>query len=422
MTERLYQKDPYLVEFEAIVLSCEKDEKRDDSWKIVLDRSAFFPEGGGQPADTGLLFYKTAGINPGAEPDPEGTCLSCRLGSEARSVEVSDAHERGKDIVLTCNDQIPAGGSVKGRINWTRRFEHMQNHSGEHIVSGLIHRRFGYNNVGFHMAEELMTIDLDGRMTEADMREIEEKANRIVWKNVEIRTDYYTEEEAEKIEFRSKKELHGTISVVTIPGADVCACCGTHVRRTGEIGPIRLFSIHNFKNGVRIEMACGSWALKFMTAVLEQNHRISGLLSAKPLETADAVERLLAESRSKEEKITEMNFRKIRELAEEAKAGENVLVFADTFRPQLLQRLTDSLMEATEGGLCAAFSENGKGGFHYAIGQRGGNLKELVSEMNAKLDGKGGGKPFFMQGNLTASKEEIRTFLKSRSGFSEMEV
>lgn len=422
MTEKLFQKEPYLQEFDASVLSCRKDEKKEGVWEIILDRSAFYPEGGGQPADTGLLFYKVAGINPGARPDADGSCLACQIGSEARIVEVRDAHERGGDIVLTCNDQIPVGGAVRGRISWSRRFDHMQNHSGEHIVSGLIHRRFGYNNVGFHMAEGLMTIDLDGKMTEADMREIEEKANRIVWKNVEIRTDYYTEEEAESLEFRSKKELHGTISVVTIPGADVCACCGTHVRRTGEIGLIRLFSIRNFKNGVRIEMACGSWALKVMTKVLEQNHRISNLLSAKPLETADAVERLIEENHSKEARITEMNFRTIRELADQAETGENVLVFADSFKPQLLHRLTDSLMEMTDGGVCAAFSVNGKGGFHYAIGQKNGNLKEAVKKLNEDLRGKGGGKPFFMQGNVTASADEIEAFFQKKADFHKIKV
>lgn len=422
MTEKLYQKDPYLQEFEAIVISCRKDEKRDGIWKIILDRSAFYPEGGGQPADTGFLFYKVAGVNPGARPDPDGTCLACQMGSQARIVEVSDVHEKGGDVVLTCNEEIPEGGAVKGKINWTRRFDHMQNHSGEHIVSGLIHRRFGYSNVGFHMGDGLMTIDLDGKMTEADMREIEEKANRIVWKNVEIRTDYYTEEEAEHVEFRSKKELHGTISVVTIPGADVCACCGTHVRRTGEIGLIRLFSMRNFKDGVRIEMACGAWALRLMTGVLEQNHKISNLLSAKPLETAAAVERLLEENRTREARITEMNFGRIRALAEGVKKGESVLAFAKDFNPQLLQRLTDSLMQAAHGGICAAFSDNGKGGFHYAIGQKDGNLRDLVREMNQTLDGKGGGKPFFMQGNTVASREQITEFFRIRADFRILEL
>ena len=225
MTERLYEADVYMREFQARVLS---SEKRGETYEVILDQTAFYPEGGGQSGDRGTLSF---GMGSGKAE---------RLG--ASSVQVLDTRERGEDIVLVCDGQVPQGAEVTGVLNWQYRFDRMQNHSGEHIVSGLIHRKYGCNNVGFHMSEDRMTIDLDGEITREGLREIEEEANAIVWQNQEISTAVYTEAEAEKVDFRSKKELHGAIRVVTIPGADVCACCGTHVKHTGEIGSIRLIA------------------------------------------------------------------------------------------------------------------------------------------------------------------------------------
>jgi alanyl-tRNA synthetase len=289
----------------------------------------------------------------------------------------------------------------------------MQNHTGEHIVSGLIHERFGYENVGFHMSSDRMTIDLSGALTEEEIREIERRANEIVWSDVPVYTDLYTEEEAENVEFRSKKELHGTIRVVRIPGADVCACCGTHVLRTGEIGSIRIISHVRFKGGVRMELMCGRWAYNYMTGIFIQNHEVSMALSAKMNETGSAAQKLLQEDAALKFRITQLLYSVIDRKARELRGTGDVLLFAEDFSPLLVQKLTAKVMEEC-GGSCFSFSGTDDAGYRYAAGESGGDLKELVRKMNQELNGRGGGKPFFLQGSVSASREAIENFLSGK--------
>lgn len=401
MTEKLYYEDAYRKEFDAHVIRCVP---RGDAFAVVLDRSAFFPEGGGQSGDRGVLVMT----------DREG----CAQEGTA-PVQVMDAQEDGEDILLICSAPVEEGASVHGKLDWQYRFDRMQNHSGEHIVSGLIHSRFGYNNVGFHMSSDRMTIDLDGEITEEELRQIEEAANAVVWDDREIRTDVYTEEEAGHIEFRSKKELHGQIRVVTIEGADVCACCGTHTARTGEIGTIRILSHERFRGGVRVEMMCGRWAYLYMSRIFLQNHEVSTLLSSRMHETAAAVKKLMDDDAQLKTRLIGMQYQMIDRQAEELKGCGPVLIFAEDLTPVLVQKLTARVMEQAEGPVFS-FSGNDSEGYKYAAGMEGGDLKELIREMNAQLAGRGGGKPFFLQGSLSASGEEIGSFLSGR--FADLKV
>ncbi len=390
MTQKLYYEDVYLKEFDAVVTGCEEKNGR---FFAVLNRSAFYPEGGGQSGDRGILVRQ-----------------------DQSRVEVLDTHEKGEEIVLTCSGPVSAGEKVHGILDWEFRFDRMQNHSGEHIVSGLIHERYGCNNVGFHMSLDRMTIDLDGEIPEEGLREIERRANEIVWENVPIWTDTYTQEEAAKIAYRSKKDLEGSIRVVSIPGADVCACCGTHVAQTGEIGLIKLLSHERFKGGVRMEMMCGRWAYQYIDRICRQNHEVSVHLSSPMEETGGAAKRLVEENRQLKGRLIEQLYQRIDQKAEELAGAGDILLFVPGGDSVAAQKLTAKVME-TCGGAVFSFAGSDQDGYKYAAGLLNGDLKALIREMNAALNGRGGGKPFFQQGSVTASGEQIEAFLRERYPF-----
>lgn len=390
MTQKLYYEDVYLKEFDAVVTGCEEKNGR---FFAVLNRSAFYPEGGGQSGDRGILVRQ-----------------------DQSRVEVLDTHEKGEEIVLTCSGPVSAGEKVHGILDWEFRFDRMQNHSGEHIVSGLIHERYGCNNVGFHMSLDRMTIDLDGEIPEEGLREIERRANEIVWANVPIRTDTYTQEEAAQIAYRSKKDLEGSIRVVSIPGADVCACCGTHVAQTGEIGLIKLLSHERFKGGVRMEMMCGRWAYQYIDRICRQNHEVSVHLSSPMEETGGAAKRLVEENRQLKGRLIEQLYQRIDQKAEELAGAGDILLFVPGGDSVAAQKLTAKVME-TCGGAVFSFAGSDQDGYKYAAGLLNGDLKALIREMNTALNGRGGGKPFFQQGSVTASGEQIEAFLRERYPF-----
>ena len=385
MTEKLYYADAYLTTFTARVVSCRKGAR---GWETVLDRTAFYPEGGGQAGDTGILG----------------------------GVQVTDTRERDGEIVHCCDGELPEGSEVSGEIDWARRFDLMQQHSGEHIVSGLIHRRFGFNNVGFHMGSAVTAIDFDGIVTAEELSEIERQANETVWADVPVDASFPPPEELERIEYRSKKELTGAVRIVAIPGADVCACCGTHVARTGEIGPIRFLSCQKLRGGVRVELVCGVRAYDYTAAVMEQNRRVSNLLSAKPLETAEAVYRLQADHQDVSYRLVGLENRLFALRAETLSGAgcQQTLLFEPDLTPDALRRLCDAVMKR-RGGLCAAFSGEDDTGYKYAVGQTGGDVRALIKEMNAALHGRGGGKPSFAQGSVDASRAEIEAFFHTFS-------
>lgn len=390
MTQKLYYEDVYLKEFDAVVTGCEEKNGR---FFAVLNRSAFYPEGGGQSGDRGILVRQ-----------------------DQSRVEVLDTHEKGEEIVLTCSGPVSAGEKVHGILDWEFRFDRMQNHSGEHIVSGLIHERYGCNNVGFHMSLDRMTIDLDGEIPEEGLREIERRANEIVWENVPIWTDTYTQEEAAKIAYRSKKDLEGSIRVVSIPGADVCACCGTHVAQTGEIGLIKLLSHERFKGGVRMEMMCGRWAYQYIDRICRQNHEVSVHLSSPMEETGGAAKRLVEENRQLKGRLIEQLYQRIDQKAEELAGAGDILLFVPGGDSVAAQKLTAKVMETCRGAVFS-FAGSDQDGYKYAAGLLNGDLKALIREMNAALNGRGGGKPFFQQGSVTASGEQIEAFLRERYPF-----
>ena len=302
---------------------------------------------------------------------------------------------------------------VIGKINWGRRFDLMQQHSGEHIVSGLVHEAFGYDNVGFHMGSDVITIDFSGMLDEEQMAEIETKANQIIWENQKVEIFYPTEEELKNLDYRSKKELSGWVRIVRFPGADTCACCGTHVARTGEIGMVKLLSVVKFREGVRMEMLSGKRVLDYLNMVNEQNRQISVKLSAKMDKTASAVARLQDENFVLKGRVHALEEEFIVGEAAKWKEKENVLLFQEGMEAGSVQKLTDAILQVCKGR-CAVFSRNADGSYKYAMGEKDGDLRQFTKEMNAVLNGRGGGKPFFVQGSVQASEKEIRAFFENK--------
>lgn len=378
--EKLYEAQPYLTHFSAVVQSCTQGKK---GWDICLDQTAFYPEGGGQPYDTGTLG----------------------------GLKVLEVHQREGHVVHTCQAPLEVGSQVEGSIDWPRRFDLMQHHSGEHIVSGIAHRRFGCDNVGFHMGNDVITIDLNVELTAEQVAQLEVEANQYIWEDHPIAITYPTPEELEHLDYRSKKALTGQVRIVSFPGADTCACCGTHVSSSGQVGLVKLLSCQKFREGVRIELVCGKRALDYLSQVWEQNHQVSNLLSAKTMQTGAAVRRLLEENAALKSRILTMEERQFADLAQRYTGAGDVVVFEPGLSPDSLRRLCGAVQTAC-GGRCACFSGEDGSGYQYAIGQPGGNLRPLVQALNQALQGRGGGKPDFVQGSLAAKQEEIQAFFR----------
>ena len=377
-TEKLYYDDPFLTRFSARVLSCVP---AGDGFDVVLDRTAFYPEGGGQPCDTGVLG-----------------------GAAVRAV-----HLRDGAVVHRTDAPLSPGGTVEGQIDWDRRFDLMQQHSGEHVVSGLLHAAFGCDNVGFHLGAETTTIDFDRPLTGEQLLDIEGRANRWLWEDREVRVLWPAAEELSALPYRSKKELDGPVRLVEFPGADLCACCGTHVRSGGQIGLVKFLSWQRFRDGVRIELVCGGRALDHLSRCQRENDRISALLSAKPAATSGAVERLLGEGQRLKEQAARWERAWVALRARELAGAGDVLLFEEGLSPDGVRRLADGVLDLCGGG-CAVLSGDDGAGWHYAVGRHGGDVRPLVKAMNAALNGRGGGRPDFCQGSLRAPRREIEDF------------
>lgn len=376
--EPLYYQSPYVKEFEAEVIFCREGKK---GYEVALTQTGFYPEGGGQPSDTGYLG----------------------------AVRVKEVHEKDGQILHYTDEPLTPGSKVAGRVDWEERYSNMQQHSGEHIVSGLIHKYYGFDNVGFHMGKDEVTIDLSGVLTWEQLMEIEREANEIVYENLPVCVTYPSEEELQTIDYRSKKELTGQVRIVEMPKADICACCGTHVERTGEIGVIKFLSVIHYKGGVRISMLCGKKALEDYERKTDQETRISNLLSAKPDKLAEAVERLKQENSEKDIRLAELSRRYLELKAEQIEPGqERLLVFEDGLTPVQVRQFCNLLVEQGRGKTAAVCSGSDEAGYSYCIGSRENDMKQLGKALNSALNGRGGGSAQMVQGTFFASGKEIQ--------------
>lgn len=380
-THKLYYEDAHMRTFRAAVTGCVQTEK---GYEITLDATCFYPEGGGQAADTGIL----------------GTA------------RVLDTREAGEEIIHLCDSPLAVGGTVDGQIDWAARFLRMQLHSGEHIVSGILHRRYGVSNTGFHMGAERTVIDFDGVIPPEALPEIEQEANMAVWQNIPLHIWYPSQEELPTVPYRSKKALPWPVRIVEIPGFDICACCGTHVASTGEIGLIKLYSSVPFRGGSRIEMACGSQALAYLNRVLAQSTQAGHVFSVPADQVGSAAESFGAQLAAQKYRIVELQRRLFAMTAKEYAGRGNVVHFEPGLDSTGIRELADAIMQ-TCGGTAAVFSGTDGEGYGYCLASGGEDLRPLGKAMTAALGGRGGGKPGFQQGRVAASERQIRDFFSA---------
>ena len=363
------------------MLDCCEEE---NGYSVVLDRTAFFPEGGGQLADTGSLG----------------------------SARVLDVQERDGELRHYTDAPLKAGERVKGQLDTEQRLRRMQNHSGEHILSGLVHNAYGYDNVGFHMGAECMIIDFSGELSWEQLMELETRANEVVRADLPLHIWFPTEEELKTLSYRSKLELTENVRIVKIPGVDRCACCAPHVQRTGEVGVIKILDSQRHRGGQRVSVICGMDALEDYRLRQESVTEISRALSAKRDEAAPAVQRILAEQQRMKERLDALSLALVRYMAEgEEETGGNILVFDDALGEIAQRELVNLLMEKA-GGFAAVFCGSDEEGWRYIIGSRSRDLRAGAKSINALINGRGGGKPQMIQGSARAGREEIMRRLR----------
>lgn len=384
MTEKLFYENSYIQSFEAEVLACEKQE---DYYEIVLDKTAFFPEGGGQSADRGFL----------------------------NGIPVSDAREKNGIVYHITSQPIHPGTPVSGEIDFKERFSKMQQHTGEHIISGIVHRRFGWHNVGFHLGSEIVTMDFDGALNADELADIEYQANEIAFSNRKVEISYPAKEDLEKLEYRSKIEIEGQVRIVTIPGVDVCACCAPHVNYTGEIGMIKIVDAQKYKGGTRVSMLCGFRALHDYRTKERNINQISVVLSAKPDLSAEAVLRQKEELQHDKDRMIYFQGKYIEEKAGRIPDGGDghigMLLFEEDLDSGMMRKYVNLSVGKTDG-ISGCFVGDDQNGYRYVLGSETLDVRSISGEMNRDLDGKGGGKPGMVQGSVNGTKEQILNVMK----------
>lgn len=380
-TIRLYDKDAYAVEFDATVASCEKVVKEErEVYQVILDQTLFFPEEGGQSPDMG----------------------------EIDNVKVLDVQIKNNVITHTLAAPLEIGAAVHGKIDWQHRFYNMQQHSGEHIFSGIVHKRFGFNNVGFHLSDQIVTMDFDGVLSAKDVEEIECAVNEAIVQNIEIKVSFPSQEELKELEYRSKIEIEGQVRIVEVPGYDCCACCAPHVRRTGEIGLLKVMSVQNYKGGVRISVLSGFRALAAFREKI-------GIVDALTTELTCGQENLL--DNIKKQRATNQTLKsqlvnakqalmdaKIKELPEDL---PKVLLFEKDLDSNAARNAVNKLVEKYEG-LCAVFCGDDEAGYSFVAGSKTVDCKEIAATLREKLSAKCGGGSAMIQGSVSATEEQIR--------------
>ncbi len=379
-TRKLYYEDSHLRSFQAEVVSCEETEK---GFAVILSATAFYPEGGGQACDLGTLG----------------------------GAGVLDVREQGEYVIHLCDRALAVGSIVSGEIDWERRFDLMQQHSGEHMVSGVIHRRYGWHNVGFHMGSDVITIDFDGVVPAEDLPGIEAEVNAGIWANLPIRCWYPAAEELPRVGYRTKKALAWPVRIVEVPGFDKCACCGTHVQSTGEIGLVKLFTSIGCRGGSRMEMACGKRAMALLNQTYDQNRQVSQAFSAQISETGSAARRMNEALEQEKFHCAQLQKKLFAYIARGYASCGNALHFEAGLDSVRVRELADAIAEVC-GGRAAVFSGNDGAGYSFAMVIRQGDLRSFGKAMTAALNGRGGGKPIFQQGRVQADRATIEAFFR----------
>lgn len=388
-TKKLYDLDAYQEEFEAIVLSCEAI--KDDTTKayaLILDQTLFFPEEGGQSCDKGTI-------------------------NEAM---VLDVQIKNQVITHTVSTFFMPGDHVHGKIDRTHRFNNMQQHSGEHILSGLIHEKFGYDNVGFHLSDQIVTMDFNGVITKEELEQLETKANQVIVSNLPIQVSYPEKETLKTMDYRSKIEIEGAVRIVTIPGVDVCACCAPHVARTGEVGLLKVMNLQNYKGGVRISILCGFRALEAFRQKNEVFAAISALLSANQDSVLEAVTRLKESNQALSYECLSIKQARLQDkIAQIPNTQENVLVFQEGLDMIVMRDAVNHLC-TQHPGLCGVLNKKDEKEYQFVFSSKTIDVQGVLTQLKQSLAVRGGGSKVMVQGSILETLETIEDAL-SKIGY-----
>lgn len=383
-TVRLYDADAYKTEFEAEVLACEEVETKEKKvYQVWLDQTLFFPEEGGQSPDMGTID----------------------------GIKVLDVQIKNEVITHTLAAPLTVGATVKGVVDWKHRFYNMQQHSGEHIFSGIVHNRFGYDNVGFHLSDSVVTMDFNGVITAEDLEKIETEANQAIIKNIPVEVSYPTKEELKELEYRSKIEIEGQVRIVTIPGYDVCACCAPHVRRTGEIGMLKVMNVQSYKGGVRISILCGFRALEAFRQKADIITELMAQFSTNQEALVENVTKLKNTNQTMKNQLAsakqELMEYKVAAIPEDS---ENAILFESDLDTPVVRNVVNGLVEKFTG-ICAVFVGNDESGYQFIIGSKNKDCRQIAAALREKLSARGGGSDKMIQGSIAAKQLQIEECL-----------
>ena len=394
LTGKIYYEDAYQTSFDAHLLSVREERAEDGRrlFDVVPDRTCFFPEEGGQCPDRGTL-----------------------AGFPVTDVQIMDG--RIHHILSVPEDADPGAltedAKVSGEIDWTFRFSNMQQHSGEHLFSGVVHRKYGFENVGFHLSEREVTLDFDGEVPVSDIFEIEREVNALITKNIASEIRITTPAEREGLFYRSKLDLPGEVRIVTFPGADACACCAPHVKRTGEIGLLKVTGMIRWKGGVRISIVCGDRAL----ALFQSDHRIvtdtAAFLSTEPKQVFPLVQRMKEENRNLSAELKKAAAREMLQLAAALPADErDALLIVPPAEIAAMREAANALVK-THAGLCAIFAGDDATGYSFVIASSSYDCRTAAAHLKERFGARGGGKPDMVQGSVSASEADLRRAFES---------
>lgn len=385
-TIRLYDADAYQTEFEATVLACEEVEKKDGRvYQVWLDQTLFFPEEGGQSPDMGTID----------------------------GVEVLDVQIKNEVITHTLAAPLTVGTTVKGVVDWKHRFYNMQQHSGEHIFSGIVHKKFGYDNVGFHLSDSIVTMDFNGVISPKEITEIEEKVNQAIIENIPVEVSYPSKEELKELDYRSKIEIEGQVRIVTIPGYDVCACCAPHVRRTGEIGSLKVMNVQSYKGGVRVSILCGFRALDAFRQKADIITELMAEFSTSQDAILDNVKKLKGANQTMKNQLAaakqELMEYKVSAIPEDS---ENAILFEADLETSVVRGVVNGLVEKF-AGISAVFVGNDENGYQFIVGSKNKDCRQIAATLCEKLSARGGGSDKMIQGSVAATQLQIEELLET---------
>lgn len=393
MTRKLYDEDARLLVFDGTVVSCVYDEKK-KCYGVILDQTAFFPEEGGQMPDRGVL--------------EEMPVLDVKLIKDPVTFE--------ETIVHMIDRPLEPGTVVHGRIDWAHRFDQMQQHSGEHIISGLVNKYYQYNNVGFHLGAEEVTLDFDGTLTLEQLRAIEREANQAVKENFPVQVSFPDASALAAINYRSKIDIHGAVRIVEFPGYDICACCAPHVQRTGEIGLIKITNVQSHRGGVRVNILCGDRAIADYTRKQDSVSSISVQLSSRPELVAGAVEKLRMDNAKLKEQICSLQAALMQEKMDSLPSpseSRHAVLTADSL-DAIAARNTANQLAGRYRGFGAVLVGNDINGYRYVIASRNLDCKSLAAELRENFQAKGGGSREMIQGTIYTDRKEFTKWIANR--------